>query len=154
MGKKKKILFLAQHYITLYAFRRELIEKLCADGCEVYLSLPASEDNQYFENLGCHIIVTEIDRRGVNPLNDLKLLSFYKKIIPKIDPDIIFSYTIKPNIYGSIAINGKKRKNAQCDNTSILIILTNLQNQIQYLYMLLSMFHKLLQQWQHLSIVL
>ena len=109
----RRILFLAQHFITLYSFRRELIQRLCADGHEVYLSLPASDDNVYFEKLGCKIIPTEIDRRGVNPFKDLKLICFYKKMIPRINPDIIFSYTIKPNIYGSIAINGKKRNNGQ-----------------------------------------
>lgn len=110
---KKRILFLAQHFITLYSFRRELIERLCAAGHEVYLSLPVSDDNKYFENLGCRIVPTEIDRRGVNPVKDLKLILFYKKMIPKIDPDIIFSYTIKPNIYGCLASNGKKRKNGK-----------------------------------------
>ncbi len=110
---KKRILFLAQHFITLYSFRRELIEKLCAEGHEVYLSLPVSDDNKFFENLGCKIIPTEIDRRGVNPVKDIKLILFYKKMIPKVDPDIIFSYTIKPNIYGTMATNGKKRKNGK-----------------------------------------
>lgn len=112
MGKKR-ILFLAQHFITLYSFRRELIARLCEEGHEVFLSLPASDDNKYFEELGCKIIHTEIDRRGVNPIKDLKLITFYKKIIPEIDPDIIFSYTIKPNIYGTIATNWKKRKNGK-----------------------------------------
>ena len=107
---KKRILFLAQHFITLYSFRRELIERLCAEGHEVYLSLPISDDNNFFEDLGCKIIPTEIDRRGVNPVKDLKLIMFYKKMIPQIDPDIIFSYTIKPNVYGTMATNGKKRK--------------------------------------------
>lgn len=108
---KKRILFLAQHFITLYSFRRELIERLCKEGHEVYLSLPVSDDNKYFEDLGCKIVPTEIDRRGVNPFKDLKLILFYKKMIPEIDPDIIFSYTIKPNVYGCLATNGKKRKN-------------------------------------------
>ncbi len=36
-------------------------------------SLPKSEENKYFEDLGCHIVETEIDRRGVNPMKDLKL---------------------------------------------------------------------------------
>ena len=107
---KKRILFLAQHFVTLYSFRRELIERLCSDGHEVYLSLPESEDNKYFENLGCVIVPTVVDRRGVNPLKDLKLIAFYKKMIPEINPDIIFSYTIKPNIYGCIATNGKYRQ--------------------------------------------
>ncbi len=109
----KRILFLAQHFITLYSFRRELIELLCKEGHEVYLSLPLSDDNQFFENLGCIIIPTEIDRRGANPVKDLKLIKFYKKMIPRIDPDIIFSYTIKPNIYGTIATNGRRRKNGE-----------------------------------------
>ena len=109
----KRILFLAQHFITLYSFRRELIERLCKEGHEVYLSLPVSDDNKFFEDLGCKIILTEIDRRGVNPVNDLKLIRFYKKMIPEIDPDIIFSYTIKPNVYGCFATNEKKRKNGE-----------------------------------------
>lgn len=110
---KKRILFLAQHFITLYSFRRELIERLCVEGHEVYLSLPVSDDNKYFEDLGCKIVPTEIDRRGVNPVKDLKLISFYRKMIPEVDPDIIFSYTIKPNVYGCLATNGRKRKNGK-----------------------------------------
>ena len=105
---RKKVLFLANHFITLFSFRKELIEKLISDGHEVYLSIPEDE-NHYFEKLGCHIVLTEIDRRGVNPKNDLKLIAFYKKIIPQINPDIIFSYTIKPNIYGCLA-SGRKYK--------------------------------------------
>ena len=107
---KKRILFLAQHFITLYSFRRELIEHLCKEGHEVYLSLPEAEDNKYFENLGCKIIPTNIDRRGVNPIKDLKLIAFYKKMISEINPDIIFSYTIKPNVYGTMVTNGKYKQ--------------------------------------------
>ena len=106
---KKRILFLANHFIALYSFRKELITHLVKEGHEVYLSLPESEDNQFFIDLGCHIIPTEIDRRGTNPLRDMKLIRFYKKMIPEVNPDIIFSYTIKPNIYGAIAA-GKKYK--------------------------------------------
>lgn len=106
----KRIIFLAQHFITLYSFRRELIERLCKEGHDVYLSLPESVDNKYFTDLGCKIVPTEIDRRGVNPVKDLKLISFYKKMIPEIDPDIIFSYTIKPNVYGCMASNGKYKQ--------------------------------------------
>ena len=105
---KKKVLFLSNHFHTLFAFRKELIEKLVEEGHEVYLSFPEDE-NHYFENMGCHIILTDVDRRGVNPKNDLKLIQFYKKMIPEVNPDIIFSYTIKPNIYGCMA-SGKKYK--------------------------------------------
>lgn len=108
--EKKRILFLANHFITLYSFRKEMINEMVKEGHELYLSLPKSEENKYFEDLGCHIIETEIDRRGVNPMKDLKLIRFYKKMIPQVNPDIIFSYTIKPNIYGTMASNGKYRQ--------------------------------------------
>lgn len=108
-NKKKKILFLSNHFHTLYAFRKELIKKLLDEGHEVFLSIPEDE-NEYFKNLGCNIIITEIDRRGVNPKNDLKLIWFYRKMIPKVDPDIIFSYTIKPNIYGCLASRKKYKQ--------------------------------------------
>lgn len=105
---KKRVLFLSNHFKTLFWFRKELIKKLVDEGHEVYLSLPEDENN-FFANMGCHIVVTDVDRRGVNPKNDYKLIMFYKKMIPEINPDIIFSYTIKPNIYGSMA-SGKKYK--------------------------------------------
>lgn len=108
MNGKKRVLFLSNHFKTLFWFRKELIKKLIDEGHEVYLSLPEDE-NDFFTNMGCHILVTDVDRRGVNPKNDFKLIMFYKKMIPEINPDIIFSYTIKPNIYGSMA-SGKKYK--------------------------------------------
>lgn len=101
-----KILFLANHYSTLYQFRKELINILVERGDEVYLSLPEAKDVEYFTNLGCKFVPTAVDRRGYNPLADLKLIRSYRKIINQTKPDIIFSYTIKPNVYGSLANRG------------------------------------------------
>ena len=42
----KKILFLANHFITLYSFRKELIKELVEQGHDVYLSLPESEEKE------------------------------------------------------------------------------------------------------------
>ncbi|MCQ2258756.1 MAG: glycosyltransferase family 4 protein [Bacteroidaceae bacterium] len=108
--EKKRILFLANHFITLFSFRKEMINRMVEEGHELYLSLPESEENEYFEKLGCKIVPTMIDRRGVNPVKDLKLIRQYKKIIKEVHPDIIFSYTIKPNIYGTMASNGTGKK--------------------------------------------
>ncbi len=105
-----KILFLANHFITLFSFRKELINNLVNSGHKVFLSIPESDENQVFVEMGCTIVPTVIDRRGVNPAKDLKLIRFYKKMIPQINPDIIFSYTIKPNIYGAFASNKLKYK--------------------------------------------
>ena len=54
-------------------------------------------------NLGCKFIPTEFDRHGTNPFKELKLISLYKKIVKEIKPNIVLTYTIKPNIYGGIA---------------------------------------------------
>lgn len=101
-----KVLFLANHFSTLYQFRKELIGILVSRGDDVYLSLPYSEDITYFTNLGCHFIDTKVDRRGFNPIADLKLISAYKQIIKEVTPDVIFSFTIKPNIYGALGNRG------------------------------------------------
>ena len=103
--KNNKILILANHYITLYSFRKELIKELLNCGYKLFLSLPPSDDNAFFANLGCTIIETSISRRGMNPIKDLQLLRFYKRLFRTIDPGIILSYTIKPNIYGAFASN-------------------------------------------------
>ena len=122
----KKILFLANHFITLYSFRKELINRLVQEGNEVYLSIPQSDENKYFEDLGCKIVPTEIDRRGVNPIKDLKLIAFYKKMISEINPDIIFSYTIKPNIYGTMASNRKYKQVCNITGTGATFLKKNL----------------------------
>lgn len=106
----KRILILSNHFITLYNFRKELIKRLTDEGHAVYISMPKSDDNKFFKEMGCKIIETPVDRRGINPVRDLGLIVKYIKIMKEIKPDIVFSYTIKPNIYGSIASNITKNK--------------------------------------------
>lgn len=99
----KKVLILSNYFGTVYKFRKELVEELINTGYKVYVSLPEAEENRRIEALGCTIIPTEVDRRGVNIIKDLKLFFNYKKIIKEIRPDIVIGYTSKPNIYGGYA---------------------------------------------------
>ena len=105
MAETKTVLFLSNHFITLYNFRRELVARLLERGHRVVLAMPAMEQNVYFKDLGCEIIETPMSRRGMDPLEDLRLLRQYRRIMRAVDPDVIFSYTIKPNIYGTLASN-------------------------------------------------
>lgn len=98
-----KILILANFDLGLYKFRKELIEELLGRDNEVYISLPDGELVRPLESLGCIFIDTPVDRRGINPKTDFGLFLRYRKMIKKIDPDIVITYTIKPNIYGGIA---------------------------------------------------
>ncbi len=98
-----RILVLANSDLGLYKFRKELIEELLHLNNEVYLSLPYGDFVSRFEKMGCTFIDTPIDRRGINPKTDLDLFLNYRKIIKAVNPDLIITYTIKPNIYGGTA---------------------------------------------------
>ena len=98
-----KILVLANFGMGVYKFRKELMENLIERGHKVYISLPFDEYVPRLKELGCKCINTKVDRRGTNPFLDLNLLIFYSKLLRKIRPDIVLTYTIKPNVYGGIA---------------------------------------------------
>ena len=99
----KKVLILVNHSVTIYSFRRELVQRLVEDGYEVYLSCPQGDRIPELIGMGCHYVETEMERRGTNPFHDLKLLRHYRKIMKEIRPGVVLSYTIKPNVYGSMA---------------------------------------------------
>lgn len=104
--KKKKVLLAGNSEMVIFRFRKELVERLVQDGWQVYVSFPQSQFGDGYttaEKMGCHYIDTPISSHGTNPVTDLKLLQFYKKMLRKIQPDIMFTYTIKPNIYGAMA---------------------------------------------------
>ncbi len=103
----KKVLVLTNSSGGLYDFRGEFIEALCA-GYEVYVSMPDDVKEKELAALGCHIIKTPINRRGINPLEDLKLYRAYGKIMKELQPSFVVTYTIKPNIYGGIAAGRRK----------------------------------------------
>jgi glycosyltransferase involved in cell wall biosynthesis len=98
-----KILVLANFGMGLYNFRKELLEKLIKHNHKVYISLPNDEYVPKLIDIGCEFVNTPLERRGTNPLADLKLLFNYIKIIKHIKPDIVLTYTIKPNVYGGMA---------------------------------------------------
>lgn len=98
-----KILILANNHIGLFNFRYELIVNFLELGHDVSISLPYGDKVEELISIGCEFYDTPIDRHGMNPINELKLISKYKKLITEIQPDVILGYTIKPNIYGAIA---------------------------------------------------
>ena len=98
-----RILILANDYKTLSNFRTELIERLLKEGFELFLSLPEDGRNVNFERMGCHVVTAPISRHGTNPVKELNLIRAYKKQMKQVKPDCVLTYTVKPNIYGSIA---------------------------------------------------
>lgn len=99
----KRILVLANNDVGLYRFRKDLLAALLRAGHEVYISLPDGVFISELVQLGCHFLDTPIDRRGMNPLHDSKLFHQYRAILKEVKPDLVLTYTIKPNIYGGLA---------------------------------------------------
>ncbi len=97
-----KILILTNHDLGLYKFRKELPEALLKDH-EVFVSLPRGIFTDRIIEMGCHYIETSFERKGKNPFKDLELLHFYKQTIKEVKPDVVLTYTIKPNVYGGLA---------------------------------------------------
>ena len=97
-----KILILANNDVGLYKFRKELIQELIRQGNRVVVSVPDGELIPDIRKLGVKVILTDVDRRGINPLTDLKLLIRYLRMEATLKPDLVITYTIKPNIYGGL----------------------------------------------------
>lgn len=104
----KKVLMLGNHEIVIYNFRKELIERMLKEGYEVYIALPYGPKVEYLKEMGCNFIDIPINRRNTNPLEDLKVLLRYIKILGELKPDVVLTYTVKPNVYGGIACRLKK----------------------------------------------
>lgn len=98
-----KVLVLANDHTTIYNFRRELLQRLVRDGFEVAISLPADPRNMAFEEIGCAVVATRLSRFGTNPFSELATLASYLRLIRSFAPDIVLTYTAKPNIYGGLA---------------------------------------------------
>lgn len=103
-----RVLILANLDIGLYKFRRELLEELVKSH-EVYFCVPDGDFVEKLKDIGCKFIPCNVlHRRSTNPIKDLKLIGFYRKILKSINPDVVLTYTIKPNVYGGL-VCGLKR---------------------------------------------
>lgn len=103
-----KILMLGNNDSGLYKLRKELLEKLINEH-EVYVSVPEGEYINEIEAIGCKVIVNrQLERRGTNPVRDLRLFCHYSRLVREIDPDIVFTYTIKPNVYGGLVCSQRR----------------------------------------------
>ena len=96
-------MFLAPILQNLVLFRSELINKLNDMGYELYLVVSNEGSNNYIQIEGVKIIFIDIDRRGTNIVNDLKLIKQYYSVINRIKPDVVLTYTTKCSVYGGIA---------------------------------------------------
>lgn len=102
MKRPMQILILANHSGGLYDFRKDLIAELKTHA-SVAVAVPHNDRWDELNGLADRVIELPVDRRGMNPLRDSKLFHQYRAILKEVKPDLVLTYTIKPNIYGGLA---------------------------------------------------
>lgn len=96
----KKVVILSNHHSYTYNFRKEIIQRLIEEKFKVFVIQPYGEKVEDLKEMGCECIDLPLDRRGTNPFTDVKLMRNYFIQLKKIRPDVVLSYTVKPNVYG------------------------------------------------------
>lgn len=102
-----RVLVLSNSSGGLYDFRNEFVQALTKEN-QVFISVPDDVKTKELLDEGCQIIKTAINRRGINPLEDLKLYRTYHNMMKELQPDLVITYTIKPNIYGGFCAGRMK----------------------------------------------
>jgi glycosyltransferase involved in cell wall biosynthesis len=88
---------------AIYTYRHGLIKMLVAKGAEVTVLAPRDRTFPLLEQMGCRCIDLPVASKSTNPLADLRTMFALYRLYRKLKPSLVFHYTIKPNIYGSIA---------------------------------------------------
>lgn len=99
------ILLNGSHPDYLINLRGPLIKDLVRRGHDVHVTSPNTSRSQegQIENLGAAPHNIKLQRRSMNPLADIVYFLEIKALIKRIKPDFVIGYTIKPNIWGSLA---------------------------------------------------
>lgn len=99
----KRILILSNTCGGLVTFRREVFEALMSQGHSLIVAAPEGFKTYLIKEMGCQFIPISFNRQGTNPLADIKQMLTYCRIIKRERPDVVLTYTIKPNLYGGMA---------------------------------------------------
>lgn len=88
---------------NIFNFRMGLIKALRQDGHEIHTIAPLDDYTSFLVEAGCVHHAVKMDSRGANPLKDLALTIELFGIYRRLRPDVILHFTIKPNVYGTLA---------------------------------------------------
>ncbi len=84
-------------------FRRNLIERLQREGFDVVAVAPRDAYSDALVAMGVRFFPIDIDSKGLSPLRDVRLAAQYFRILKRERPVALLGWTIKPNVYGSLA---------------------------------------------------
>lgn len=88
---------------SIVNFRGRLIHALAERGHEVIVLAPMDKHASRLAHLNCRMIDLPIDGHGTNPLREMALFLRYLRILARERPGVYLGFTVKPNVYGSLA---------------------------------------------------
>jgi glycosyltransferase involved in cell wall biosynthesis len=88
---------------NIFNFRSGLVRALQAQGAEVLAIAPPDAYSDRLRQMGCLYLPVQMANKGTNPIEDLKLVHQLYRHYKKYKPDVVLHFTIKPNIYGTLA---------------------------------------------------
>ncbi len=92
----------------IYNFRKNLIKAMISKGYQVIAIAPKDDYSQKLIDLGCEYHELDFDSKSKNPLTDLLLIKRINKKLKEVSPDLLLNFTIKPNVYGTLAASRLK----------------------------------------------
>lgn len=113
MKENKKILFCDNDLVNFENFRGDVAKHFCQNGYDVVIVYPRCKYDEVVEKKlpeNCRLVPLDMEPNGMNPVKDFKNVISLYKIYKEEKPSVVFHFTIKPNIYGTIAakLNGLK----------------------------------------------
>jgi len=98
-----KLIIISNTSWNLFNFRLALMECLRDKGFEVVAVAPRDEYSDRLKLAGFRYIEFPMNNKGTNPVEDIGLAMRLHKLFRFENPDVVLTYTPKPNIYASIA---------------------------------------------------
>ncbi len=119
-----KVALIANDSTYVYNLRLETIQAIMQKGHTVVAVCEKVDHAEKLEQLGVKIVDAAVGRHSKNPLNDLKLMGFYNKVIKAEKPDLVLTFNIKPNVYAGLVCHRRK--------VPFLVNITGLGTAVEY----------------------
>lgn len=100
---RARVLVLVNSSWNITNFRMGLLQGLRDRGCEIVVAAPPGDEVAAIEAEGFRFTPLRLDPKGRNPFADVGTIAACMKIMRDVKPDLIMSYTVKPNVYGGLA---------------------------------------------------
>ncbi len=100
---KKTIAIVINTSWNIFNFRIGLLKALKSDGYNIVVIAPYDFHTQKLIEYGFEYHDIKINNKGTNPIEEIKLIKEFYKVYKEVNPDLLLQYTIKPNLYGTMA---------------------------------------------------